>query len=74
MAAVELVSDKATKVEFAPEEKVGIRVHDATLKRGMFSRVRGDVYCLAPPFVTEEGQIDRMVEILGESIDEVLGS
>ena len=74
MTAVELVSDKATKAEFAPEEKVGVRVHEATVERGLFSRLRGDVYILAPPFVTDETQINRMVEILGESIEAVLGS
>ena len=30
----------------------------------MFSRVRGDVYCLAPPIVTSEETIDRMVDAL----------
>ena len=40
----------------------------------MFSRLRGDVYNFGPCFVTTEAQIDRMVEILGESITAVLGS
>ncbi|HEV3024300.1 MAG TPA: aspartate aminotransferase family protein [Pirellulales bacterium] len=73
MCAVELVADKATKEEFPAAEKVGARVHAATQARGLFSRLRGDVFLLAPPFVTTEEQIDRMVEILGESICEVLG-
>ena len=73
MAAVELVADKATKAEFPAEEQVGIRVHQATQKRGVFTRLRGDVYLIAPAFVVEEQQIDRIVEILGESIREVLG-
>ncbi|MBI2824239.1 MAG: aspartate aminotransferase family protein [Planctomycetia bacterium] len=73
MAAVELVADKATKAEFPPAEKIGPRVHAATQERGMFTRLRGDVYNLAPPFVTTDAQIDRMVDILGESIQAVLG-
>jgi adenosylmethionine-8-amino-7-oxononanoate aminotransferase len=73
MAAVELVADKSTKAEFPPQEQVGQRVHQATQRRGMFTRLRGDVYNLAPCYVTEEAQIDRMVQILGESIEEVLG-
>jgi adenosylmethionine-8-amino-7-oxononanoate aminotransferase len=73
MAAVELVADKASKVEFPLEQKVGPRVLAAALQRGMFTRIRGDVYNFAPPFVTQESQIDRMVEILGEAIGEVLG-
>lgn len=68
MCAVELVADKVTKAEFPAAEKVGPRVHAATQERGLFTRLRGDVYNLAPCFVTTEAQIDRMVEILGESI------
>jgi adenosylmethionine-8-amino-7-oxononanoate aminotransferase len=73
MGAVELVADKATKAEFPPEAAIGPLVHAATQARGMFSRLRGDVYNLAPCYVTSEAQLDRMVDILGESIAEVLG-
>ncbi len=73
MCAVEMVADKATKAEFPKQEAVGPRVHAATQERGMFTRLRGDVYNLAPCYVTEEKQIDRMVSILGESIEAVLG-
>jgi putrescine aminotransferase len=73
MTAVELVADKTTKAEFPSERQIGVRVHEATQRRGMFTRLRGDIYNLAPCYVTEEAQIDRMVSILGESIDEVLG-
>ena len=73
MCAVELVADKKSKAEFPPAEKIGARVHAATQERGLFTRLRGDVYNLAPPFVTSAAQIDRMVEILGESIRAVLG-
>jgi len=73
MAAVELVADKQSKLEFPPLDKIGPRVHAATQERGLFTRLRGDVYNLAPPFVTEAAQIERMVGILGESITAVLG-
>lgn len=74
MTGVEFVADRETKAEFPPEQKVGVRIHEATQKRGMFTRLRGDVYNIAPCFTVEERQIDRMIEILGESIDEVLGN
>lgn len=74
MAAVELVRDKTTREEFAPEEQVGFRVHAATQERGMFTRLRGDVYCLAPPAITPTSVLDRMVEILRDSIEAVLPS
>ncbi len=74
MCGVELVKDKATKEEFDLAEKVGARVHAASVERGMFSRVRDDVYCLAPPIVSTEAQLDQIVEIIRDSIVEVLGS
>ncbi len=73
MCAVEFVRDKATKAEYPPEEKVGPRVLAAAQKRGLFSRLRGDVFCLAPPVVTPVETLDRIVEILGEAVGEVLG-
>ena len=49
-------------------------MHAATQARGMFSRLRGDVYNLAPCYAVETAQLDAMVEILGESIREVTGA
>src|SRR5262249_6648667 len=68
MAAVELVADKATKQEFPSTAKVGARVQREMNQRGLYTRVRGDVICLAPPLVTTAAQIDRMVEIVREAI------
>ncbi len=73
MCAVEVVADRATKEEFPADEKVGARINAETQKRGLFSRLRGDVYCLAPPIVVTEKQLDRIVEILRDSINAVVG-
>jgi adenosylmethionine-8-amino-7-oxononanoate aminotransferase len=73
MAAVELVKDRGSGAEFPASESVGARVHQATQDRGMFTRMRGDVYNLAPCYASQEAQIDRMVDVLGESIRAVLG-
>ena len=73
MCAVEIVKDKGTKEEFPAADKVGPRVHAAAVERGLFSRVRGDVFCLAPPIVTTEAELDRIVEILKDSVRTVLG-
>lgn len=73
MTAVELVADRTSKQEFPAADQVGPRVHAAAQARGMFTRLRGDVFLIAPCFVTTEAQLDRMVEILGASIEEVLG-
>ena len=73
MCGIEIVKDKTTGEEFDASEKIGPKVHQARVERGLFSRVRGDVYCLAPPIITTESQLDQIVEILKDSISEVLG-
>ncbi len=73
MCAVEYVKDRATKETFDPADGVGAKVHAATVERGMFSRVRGDAYCIAPPIVTDEATLDRIPEILAEATRAVLG-
>lgn len=75
MCGIEFVQDKATKAEYPPEQKIGSKVHAAAQKRGLFSRLRGEsVFCLAPPIVTPEPVLDRIVSIMGEAVREVLGS
>jgi adenosylmethionine-8-amino-7-oxononanoate aminotransferase len=64
MCAVDFVKDRATKTPFAPEQQVGARIHAEAIARGLFSRVRGDVYVLAPPFVTPDATLNRIAEIL----------
>jgi len=73
MCAVEFVRDRATKAEFDPAERVGERLNAEVQKRGLFSRMRGDVFCLAPPFVTTQDELDRMASILADSVAAVLG-
>ncbi len=73
MCAVEFVQDRATRAEFPAEERVGIRIHEETQERGLISRLRGDVFCLAPPIVTPEAELDRIATILAESTRAVLG-
>lgn len=72
MAAVELVEDKTSKQAFPAAAKIGPRVQAEMLKRGLYTRSRGEVICLAPPLVTTAEQIDRIVDILREAIPAAL--
>ncbi len=74
MAAVEIVEDKTTKKGFDAGKKVGESVLREAGKRGLVSRVRGDIFCIAPAFVVSDEQIDRIVNILGESITAAAGA
>ena len=73
MCAVEFVKDVETRAAFAADERVGARIHDEAQARGLFSRVRGDVFLLAPPFVTPDDVLDRIADILTEATKRVLG-
>lgn len=74
MAAVELVADKATKQSYPVEANVGVRVYQEMMKRGLFTRVLGDAVLLAPPLVTTDEQIDRIVTIIGEAVQTVIAA
>jgi putrescine---pyruvate transaminase len=74
MAAVELVADKATKTAYPAGDNIGVKVQKAMTERGLFTRVVGDTICLAPPLVTTDEQIDRIVAIVGAAIEAVTKS
>ena len=72
MCGVEFVEDKATKKPFPPARKMGVRVQQECTRRGLVSRIKEDIYLLAPPFIVTDAEIDRMVNILGEAIPAAL--
>jgi adenosylmethionine-8-amino-7-oxononanoate aminotransferase len=73
MCAIELVKDRGTKMPFAPEQQVGARIHADAIARGLYSRVRGDVFVLAPPFVIPDTLLDQIADILAAATNAVLG-
>ena len=77
LAAIELVEDKGSKT---PAKGLGARVVAEAANRGLILRLRGaadgppasgDTLCFAPPLPTPEATLDRIVEIVGESIHAV---
>jgi len=73
MCAIEFVKDRETKQPFPSEEPVVSRIHEQAQMRGLISRTRGDVFVLAPPFVTPDDLVDRIAEILKAATEAVLG-
>ncbi len=73
MAAVEIVRDRATRELFPGSEKVGPRVLAAMDARGVFSRVRGDVFVCAPPAVSTDTDLEQIASALAAGLKEVLG-
>jgi len=72
MAAVELVADRKTKAPFPPGDRVGPRVRQEMITRGLFPRHLRDIFLFAPPLVVTEAQVDRIVEITRQAIEAVV--
>lgn len=73
MCGVELVADKGSK---APALGLGAKVAKEAMARGVLLRIRGgsadpaigDTICIAPPLVTPEDTLDRIVTVVRDSI------
>jgi putrescine---pyruvate transaminase len=74
MAAVEVVADKATRQAFAPGEAIGPKLVRAMRDRGVVTRAKGESILFAPPLVITEEQIDRLANVTGDAIDEVMAN
>jgi adenosylmethionine-8-amino-7-oxononanoate aminotransferase len=73
MCAVEYVKDRATKEGFDPADGIAAKINAETMARGLYSRIKPEVYFIAPPICADEETIDRCVEIIADSTKAVLG-
>ena len=80
--AVELVADRAMRTPFDPALKLNARIKAEAFARGLAcypmggtvdGRI-GDHVVLAPPYISSEGEIDMIVDRLGQAVDEALKS
>jgi adenosylmethionine-8-amino-7-oxononanoate aminotransferase len=79
--AIELVRDRASKAPFDAALKMNSRVKDEAYDRGLgcypmggtIDGERGDHILLAPPYIANEMDIERIVALLGQSVDAALG-
>lgn len=74
IAAVEVVADKSTKSLFPADAGITQKLTDAMLDRGLYTRVAMDCICIAPPLVTTDAELDRLVDIVRESIAHVVST
>ena len=73
MAAVEVVADRGTRELFPASEKVGPRLLKAIDERGVFSRLRGDVFVCAPPVASTSADLAQIADAVAGALEEVLG-
>ena len=71
MGALELVSDKASKAPFPPEQPVSEQIANGALENGLICRPVGQAIVLAPPFIITKGQIDELFDKLEKTLDQV---
>jgi adenosylmethionine-8-amino-7-oxononanoate aminotransferase len=79
---IEFVADRSCKDPFDPELKLNARIKREGMTRGLMvypmggtiDGVRGDHVLLAPPFIVNEGQVDAIVERLGDAVDAAVAS
>ena len=74
IGGVEIVADKTTKALHPPEAQLAVRLTDALLERGLYTRVALDVVCLAPPLVVTEAELDRILAIVADAIPAVVST
>ena len=70
MAGIEFVADKETRRGFAAPHTACERVEFEAWSRGLYCRAMGiEVVGLAPPLTIDRTTVDRIVEILADSIE-----
>ena len=73
MCGVELVEDKAKKSWYPPEWGVGPKMTNAMIDHGVFTRMRSEVVCIAPPLTTDEATLDALVAGIRDAVVDVFG-
>jgi adenosylmethionine-8-amino-7-oxononanoate aminotransferase len=70
MAGIELVQDKKTGKPYPPSRRMGLKVCDAALKRGVWLRPLADVIVVMPPLSISERELAFLTRVIREAIDE----
>jgi adenosylmethionine---8-amino-7-oxononanoate aminotransferase len=67
-AGIELVENKETGTPYPWEQQIGISVCLEARKRGVFTRPLGNTIVIFPPLVISNCELDRLLDVLQESI------
>jgi adenosylmethionine-8-amino-7-oxononanoate transaminase len=73
MVGIELVKDKESKKGFNYEDKIGIKVCQEAIKRGVIIRPLGDVIVLMPPLSISLKDLKKLVDVVEEAIRKIAG-
>jgi putrescine aminotransferase len=70
LGRVEVVADKATKQPFEVSQGVGNRIIAALRARGVLTRNRNDIICIAPPLCINDEEMDTLLAALRGAIEQ----
>ncbi len=78
--ALELVADRATRAPFDPSRRLAARLRAEGMAAGLLcypmagtiDGKNGDHVLLAPPFIIDDGELDLLVERLGQALDRAI--
>jgi 4-aminobutyrate--pyruvate transaminase len=70
IAAIELVTDKATKKALDPAGKLGALVNGLLQKQGVISRAMGDALAFCPPLIITADEIDLILARVKIALDQ----
>ncbi|MCP3972234.1 MAG: aspartate aminotransferase family protein [Rhodobacteraceae bacterium] len=74
IGAVELVADKAGKVNFDPAQKVGPWVSDRAAHHGLIVRpLLNDSIAFCPPLIISDAQVKDMMDAIERALDDAIG-
>jgi adenosylmethionine-8-amino-7-oxononanoate aminotransferase len=69
MAGIELVADKKTGRPFKPSQRMGLKVCQAAIERGVWLRPLGDVIVLLPPLAISETELYFLTNALRRAME-----
>lgn len=69
VGAIELVKNKATKEPFPSEERIGYKIYQLALEKGLLLRPLGNVLYFMPPYVITDEEIKTMILTTNEVIE-----
>ena len=68
MAGIELVRDRRTREPWPPKERMGARACRMARERGVMLRPLGDVVVVMPPLAIDLNLLDRLGDVLYNSV------
>jgi adenosylmethionine-8-amino-7-oxononanoate aminotransferase len=68
MAGVEIVRDRSSRTSFPPAMRVGARICRLCRDQGVLLRPLGDTVVVMPPLAIDEDLLDRLLDVLYNSI------